>query len=389
MKAILLFIFLSGCGLNESLVNSIGEQAKDVIDKAKSQGGQKGIQTLNDEIEDLEEKIDKKENEYRKLKNRIDDKEDELDEKEDELDKKQNELDDVEERIREIEERLKAGGLTPEEIQALKDERDRLQGEKTTLESEKQQLQDQIAGLNSDKEQLETERDQAKAERDQAKTDLEAVKQAKADLQRELERVKAERDRARRERDDAERKVGDATGRLSKAERERKCWRDTRFDFCGRSLKLKQAVLDQISGVSDCSNIHICHLESITSLDLSGSYDPASGDCDNHKAVFTEKDFKGFRDLESLDFSGTCVKGFEEYTGSAGFFNGLNDLHTIDLEDTDVEKLSADFFNGLPALQNIIVTDFVYCSNEEPPYKDKLKHPGNFYPDGGVPGYCY
>ena len=385
MKTILFFVFLSGCGLNESLVNSIGEQAKDVIDKAKSQGGQKGIQTLNDEIEDLEEKIDKKENEYRKLKNRIDDKEDELDEKEDELDKKQNELDDVEKRLREIEERLKAGDLTPEEIQALKDERDRLQGEKTTLESEKQQLQDQIAGLNSDKEQLETERDQAKAERDQAKTDLEAVKQARDDLQRQLDKAIKDRDRARRERDNA--RAGEQTqrDRARTAEEDRACWKRTSFDVCGIKDKIQVAIRQALSN-KPCGDTNICDLEGITTLNLTSEppQERSSRSCAGNLEL-SPADFKYFIRLDTLDFSGTCLSGFSDYTGREGFFNGLNSLRTIDLQDTGVTILPLNFFDGvLGTLQEIKVDSFVYCRTQPPSYLPQLIAGGSEVHNDGI-----
>ena len=367
MKAILLFIFLSGCGLNESLVNSIGEQAKDVIDKAKSQGGQKGIQTLNDEIEDLEEKIDKKESEYRRLKNRIDDKEEELDEK-------QDELDDVEKRLREIEDRLNEGGLTPEEVKALKDERDRLQGEKTTLEQEKQRLQDQINGLNTDKEQLEAERDQAKA-------DLEAVKEARDDLQRQLDealsgkrsaenRASRERDRANRERD--------------RANRAEDCWKT---NICGRSRDIKNAILKK-QGETDCEKVKVCELWGITSLDLSGSYSYGdtgapknSPHCGNNTLVFNKEDFRDFKNLENLNLSGVCLFKKREGAGvelktKAGIFEYLLKIRRIDLRQTGVGSLPSNFFtdNNLRTLEDggVKVTNFVYCGEPEPPFKRKL-----------------
>ena len=377
MKAILFFIFLSGCGLNAGLVNSIGEQAKEVIDKAKSQGGQAGIQTLNDEIQDLEDKIDKKESEYRRLKNRIDDKEDELDEK-------QDELDDVEKRLREIEDRLNEGGLTPEEIQALKDERDRLQSDKTTLEQEKQQLQDQIAGLSSDKERLETERDQAKA-------DLEAVKQARDDLQRQLDRARTERDNALESAKQARDGEGRQKTRADKAETDRDCWRDTRFNFCTRSRGFR----DKVAGIigEPCGDINICDLKKITSLDFS-SPPPTNNDSCVGNLELKPDDFEGFTKLETLDFSGTCLSGLEEYTGSEGFFNGLNSLRTIDLQEARISKLSESFFNGLSSLQEVKVNGFIVCGSYPDSFKSKLRGSFTFttdheYRNMDMSAYCY
>ena len=377
MKAILLFFFLSGCGLNESLVNSIGEQAKDVIDKAKSQGGQKGIQTLNDEIEDLEEKIDKKESEYRRLKNRIDDKEEELDEK-------QDELDDVEKRLREIEDRLNEGGLTPEEVKALKDERDRLQGEKTTLEQEKQRLQDQITGLNTDKEQLEAERDQAKA-------DLEAVKEARDDLQRKLDKAIKDRDRARRERDSARADEQTQRDRARTAEEQRKCWKRTSFDVCGIKDKIQVAIRQALSN-KPCGDTNICDLEGITRLNLKTEpQEQNSANCEGNLEL-SPADFKNFKSLEELDFRGTCLRGLTEYRGSDGFFKGLTSLRWIDLSDTNTDRLSPSFFNNgagviLENLQEVIVSDFGWCSSSPPPYKEQLE--GEDENGQNIPYYCY
>ena len=350
MKTILFFIFLSGCGLNESLVNSIGEQAKDVIDKAKSQGGQKGIQTLNDEIEDLEEKIDKKESEYRRLKNRIDDKEEELDEK-------QDELDDVEKRLREIEDRLNEGGLTPEEIQALKDERDRLQGDKTTLEQEKQRLQDQINGLNTDKEQLEAERDQAKA-------DLEAVKQARDDLQRQLSRTKRERDNARES--------------ASQAGRERDCWKQTKFNFCtSHNAELKTAVLAELGlADSECDEVNICHLRSINTLRFRGNGDKKIN-CGNTQtphnppSFFSEDFFEDLSNLRELDLSGRCLTYLRDRNDFDFFIPAT--VRRINLTNTGVDRLPRNFVFP-DSIREVTVSDFIYCGNEPlPSYVNKLK----------------
>ena len=103
-------------------MDSIGEQAKEVIDRAKDQGGTKGVRTLNKEIEELEDDLAAKEREYRQLKNKIDDKEDDLEETEEELE--------------EIEEKLKNTRLTDDEREELEEERDRLRTEKAGIQSQ-------------------------------------------------------------------------------------------------------------------------------------------------------------------------------------------------------------------------------------------------------------
>ena len=157
--------------------------------------------------------------------------------------------------------------------------------------------------------------------------------------------------------------------------RERACWKKTRDDFCDRAPKLKTAVLKKFDDISDCSDINYCHLESITSLNLSGDFEPTDDDCDSHELILSPSDFVGFTGLETLDLSGQCLKGLKSYTGSEGFFSELDSIERINLSDSDVFKLSSDFFNGvMDTLDDggVVVTDFIYCSSPESPFKSKL-----------------
>lgn len=380
MKTIFIFLFfLMGCS---SLTESVSDETKSVIQEAKNTGGQKGIDLLNKKIKDLEDKISKKETEYRRIKKRIDDKEDDLDDLNDEIDEKKRQLAD-------ILERLDDDSLSPEE--------------RARLEAEAQRLRDQVADLESDKTDLEnqintlqTQKTQAEADRDQALADLDGMRQARDDLQEELRRAIAQRNTARDERDTARNERDTANRKRRTAEEERECWKRTRFNFCDRRVKLKDKIIGQVSGVSECENINICHLEDITTLDLSDNYDPANN-CNPHKVDLRPSDFEGLKNLETLNLFGICLQHFESFT-DGGFFKNLNSIREINLQDTGVGRLASNFFEDVTdtlADGGVRVTDFIYCSNQEPPYKDKLfMGDGDVTPTSDYPGmdtapYCY
>ena len=69
-------------------------------------------------------------------------------------------------------------------------------------------------------------------------------------------------------------------------------------------------LVSAVSGKSDCEEINYCDLESITSLDLSGSYDPSDRrhNCNSYKLNIQERDFAGLTGLTSLDLSGKCLR---------------------------------------------------------------------------------
>ena len=160
---------------------------------------------------------------------------------------------------------------------------------------------------------------------------------------------------------------------------EKDCWRKTRFSVCDRLTKVKDKIIEQIEDVTDCREVNYCDLAKIETLDLSGSYDPGGSDpCNSHELNIQERDFEGLTGLTSLDLSGNCLRHLERknYANSAnGFFKHLSSIETINLQDSDVGKLSKNFFNGvLDTLDDggLSVTDFIYCSNPESPWKRKL-----------------
>ena len=237
-----------------------------------------------------------------------------------------------------------------------------------------------LAQIESAITTAETKRDLAETKAGEADTSADATVThadeaiAKANIVIEAVRANTEHQRniAREQRRTAE-------GERDTARNERNCWKKTKIRVCGRTIETN--LVSAVSGKSDCEEINYCDLESITSLDLSGSYDPSdqSHSCSGaYKLNIQERDFAGLTGLTSLDLSGKCLRHLRSktYADSAdGFFKYLDSINTIDLSDTDIDKLSKNFFNGvLDTLTNggVAVTGFIYCGNPEAPFKDKL-----------------
>ena len=365
MKIILLFLFFISCNLNESLVDSIGETAKSVIEKAKEQGGSTGVSTLNKEIDKLEDEIADLKKKRSALEDKIDDKEDDLEEIEDELE--------------EIKERLENDReLDPAERERLENERDRLQTRRDDLTREITTLREQITTAENAKTQ--------------AENTLRDVRQAKERLEADLRTRTTERDRARTERDTANREK-------TRVETERDCWKKTKGDFCTRNQKLKTVVIAQVAGISACEDINYCHLEDITRLDLSGSFDRQSA-CNsnpeyNRLTTLQPSDFIGFTKLEFLNLSGNCLKELEQ---SPPLFKHLTKIKEINLQDTNIIRLSKNFFtsDNIDTLEDgkVWVNWFLYCTGTGTPYKDKLSSEAKAYhtredPNNPESYYCY
>lgn len=288
---------------------------------------QENKQTKTDEDTDDDGDTDE-DKKVKKLKDRVYNKENELEEAEDELN-------DVEDKLEDIKEKLRTN------TQLSTEQRERLQREKTALEAQKSTLQNSINSLNSQIATLRTDLATAESERDTARR---------------------ERDTARSERDTAR--------------TERECWKKTTGDFCTRTSKVVARIIARPEITkTDCAEVNYCDLEKITTLDLSGSYDPSSDSCSAHQLSIQPSDFFGLTKLETLNLSGNCLNTVMGFTASSGFFRGLDSIRRIDLQETGVYKLSDNFFNGiLDTLEDgkVLVTDFTYCSSPESSYKSKL-----------------
>ena len=352
MKAILFFIsflFFISCESNESAIGSIGETAKEVIDKAKATGGAEGLSSLNKKIDELEDKLSDKKKAYKRLQYEIEDNEDDLKETNDELEDIATQL---------------SQRLTPEKRKELEDR-------KAFLERKKTQLEGTISSLNTQKATLESDLATARS-------DLQAMTNARDNLQTQLDDRTTERNTARTERD---------------------CWKKTKDDFCARNQKLKTVVIAQVAGISACEDINYCHLEDITRLDLSGSFDRQSA-CNsnpeyNRLTTLQPSDFIGFTKLEFLNLSGNCLKELEQ---SPPLFKHLTKIKEINLQDTNIIRLSKNFFtsDNIDTLEDgkVWVNWFLYCTGTGTPYKDKLSSEAKAYhtredPNNPESYYCY
>ena len=234
-----------------------------------------------------------------------------------------------------------------------------------------------LAQIESAITTAETKRDLAETKAGEADTSADATVThadeaiAKANIVIEAVRANTEhqRDIAREQRRTAE-------GERNTARNERNCWKKTKIRVCGRTIETN--LVSAVSGKSDCEEINYCDLESITSLDLSGSYEEGDTCSSPHTLNIQENDFAGLTGLTSLDLSGNCLSHLESktYADSAdGFFKYLDSINTINLSDTNIGKLSKNFFNGvLDTLDDggVTFTFIIYCSSPESPWKSKL-----------------
>ena len=107
--------------------------------------------------------------------------------------------------------------------------------------------------------------------------------------------------------------------------------------ICGRTEQVRTAILNRISGVSNCADVTDAHLAAITgtlNLQSDGITALAAGDFDGLTALTSL-----WLDSNSLD------------TLSAGVFDGLTALTSLQLTGNSLTTLSAGVFDGLTALR--------------------------------------
>ena len=90
--------------------------------------------------------------------------------------------------------------------------------------------------------------------------------------------------------------------------------------ICARTTQVRDEILDQIDGVSDCGLVTIAHLSSITTLSLNHS-DPGP-----KITTLQSADFSGLSSLETLRLRNNSLS-----TLPAGVFSGLTSLTRLDL----------------------------------------------------------
>ena len=108
--------------------------------------------------------------------------------------------------------------------------------------------------------------------------------------------------------------------------------------ICGRTEAVRDAILREIPGVSDCADVTATHLAAITDLNLGYKNISAlaAGDFDGLTAL-------GFLDLKSNDLS----------LLPAGVFSDLTALTYLDLYDNQLSLLPAGVFYGLTSLTSL------------------------------------
>ena len=332
----IIFFLLLSCDL-ESGLDSISKTANSIIDKATQQGGVQGIATLEVAL--------------KKSKQKVSDLQDDLEDAEDDLEDAEDDLEDKKRELREVNARLSDPDLTAEERQRLEREAEDLQNNIDTLT---QQVSDKQADIDRLTQQVSDKEDE-----------ITQLNTAKAEL-----------------------------------ESERDCWKKTKLSLCDRAQAVQDKVLESVSEISDCNDIHYCHLENITTLDLSGIdgyFNPSDGDCNSHLLSLKPSDFYGLTGLENLDLSGNCLKGLSTYEDSTGFFSTLNSLKRVNISDSEIDKLSKGFFNGvIDTLDDggVGISDFIYCADPVVPYLSKLgsdKTPHNHRDYRGIDtsAYCF
>ena len=105
---------------------------------------------------------------------------------------------------------------------------------------------------------------------------------------------------------------------------------------CDRTPQVRDKLVEDISGVSDCADITTAHLGRLGELDLSGA----------GILALQEGDFSGLRTLVSLDLSGNHLKTLPE-----GVFSGLADLAELRLHRNKLILLPDGVFRGLDSLR--------------------------------------
>ena len=111
---------------------------------------------------------------------------------------------------------------------------------------------------------------------------------------------------------------------------------------CHRTPAVQDAILEEISGVTDCADVSVTHLNQITALDL------------NRQSLsrLQENDFADLSDLEYLYLYENALSSLD-----ANIFNGLANLQRLYLYENALSSLDANIFNGLANLQRLYLDE--------------------------------
>ena len=107
---------------------------------------------------------------------------------------------------------------------------------------------------------------------------------------------------------------------------------------CDRTPQVRDAILGEISNISDCALVTEAHLATITRLSLDGQ----------RFTALKAGDFDGLTALTTLILSNTPLSSLP-----AGIFDNLTALTSLNLSQNDLSSLPADIFDNLTALTTL------------------------------------
>ena len=112
--------------------------------------------------------------------------------------------------------------------------------------------------------------------------------------------------------------------------------------ICGRTPQVRDALVAEIPGVSDCAHVTAAHLAAITGVQFLAT---------EHITALTARDFAGLTSLKNLSLDGNDLA-----TLPAGVFAGLTALSSLSIDYNDLTTLRADVFDGLTTLRDLSLT---------------------------------
>ena len=111
---------------------------------------------------------------------------------------------------------------------------------------------------------------------------------------------------------------------------------------CDRTPAVRDAIVAEVPGVTDCADVTETHLAAITSLNLA------------YKGITALKagDFDGLTALTELDLNNNQIRRLP-----SGVFDQLTALTTLRLNDNQLRMLEEDVFDGLTALTTLTLSN--------------------------------
>ena len=113
--------------------------------------------------------------------------------------------------------------------------------------------------------------------------------------------------------------------------------------ICGRTQKIQDAILAEISGVDDCAAVTVANLASITTFGNFGF-----GTFNQGITSLQKGDFAGLTSLTILNLGNNGLTSLPE-----GIFSGLAELADLNLSSNQLESLPEGAFDGLVKLEQI------------------------------------